>query len=304
MTTPTRDQVQPAPKVLLHDHLDGGLRPADRHRAGRARSATRAARPRDAERARALVPARADSRVAGRSTWRRSPTPSASCRPREALVRVAARVRRGPRRRRRRLRRGALRAGAAPRGRADPRRGRRGRAGGLPRRAWPPDGRPIRIGTLLTAMRHAARSLRDRRAGRALTATRASSASTSPAPRRASRPPATSTPFQYIQRENVPLHDPRRRGVRAAVDLGGAAVVRRRPARPRRADRRRHQASTTDGTRRARAPGGVRPRPAHPARDVPDVATSTPARRRRSPSTRSACCAGCASGSRSTPTTG
>ena len=27
MTTPTRDQVQAAPKVLLHDHLDGGLRP-------------------------------------------------------------------------------------------------------------------------------------------------------------------------------------------------------------------------------------------------------------------------------------
>ncbi|CUR60869.1 adenosine deaminase [metagenome] len=27
MTTPTRDQVHAAPKVLLHDHLDGGLRP-------------------------------------------------------------------------------------------------------------------------------------------------------------------------------------------------------------------------------------------------------------------------------------
>ncbi|MDZ5662878.1 adenosine deaminase [Nocardioides sp. zg-1308] len=27
MTTPTRDQVHRAPKVLLHDHLDGGLRP-------------------------------------------------------------------------------------------------------------------------------------------------------------------------------------------------------------------------------------------------------------------------------------
>ncbi len=27
MTTPTRDQVLRAPKVLLHDHLDGGLRP-------------------------------------------------------------------------------------------------------------------------------------------------------------------------------------------------------------------------------------------------------------------------------------
>jgi adenosine deaminase len=28
VTTPTRDQVRLAPKVLLHDHLDGGLRPA------------------------------------------------------------------------------------------------------------------------------------------------------------------------------------------------------------------------------------------------------------------------------------
>ena len=27
MSTPTRDQVHRAPKVLLHDHLDGGLRP-------------------------------------------------------------------------------------------------------------------------------------------------------------------------------------------------------------------------------------------------------------------------------------
>ena len=52
-----------------------------------------------------------------------------------------------------------------------------------------------------------------------------------PAPRRLRVPPA---------RER-PLHDPRRRGVRAAVDLGGAAVVRRRPARARRAHRRRHR---------------------------------------------------------------
>jgi adenosine deaminase len=27
MSEPTRDQIQRAPKVLLHDHLDGGLRP-------------------------------------------------------------------------------------------------------------------------------------------------------------------------------------------------------------------------------------------------------------------------------------
>ena len=27
MTAPSRDQIRTAPKVLLHDHLDGGLRP-------------------------------------------------------------------------------------------------------------------------------------------------------------------------------------------------------------------------------------------------------------------------------------
>ena len=45
MSTPTRDQVHRAPKVLLHDHLDGGLRPADDRRARRGDRA-RAAGPR------------------------------------------------------------------------------------------------------------------------------------------------------------------------------------------------------------------------------------------------------------------
>ena len=101
----------------------------------------------------------------------------------------------------------------------------------------------------------------------------------------------------------LPHHDPRRRGVRPAVDLGGAAVVRRRAARPRRAHRRRHHRR-----RRRRAAlgrlAGVRPRPARAARDVPDVerAHRRGAVDRRA--SRSACCGGCASGSRSTPTTG
>ena len=34
------EMIREAPKVLLHDHLDGGLRPLDGDRAGRARSAT------------------------------------------------------------------------------------------------------------------------------------------------------------------------------------------------------------------------------------------------------------------------
>ena len=76
----------------------------------------------------------------------------------------------------------------------------------------------------------------------------------------------------------LPHHDPRRRVVRAAVDLGGAPVRGRRAARPRRPDRRRHH-----GPRRrlgrARAAGRVRPRPARAARDVPEL--ERPHRRRR-----------------------
>ena len=47
----------------------------------------------------------------------------------------------------------------------------------------------------------------------------------------------------------LPHHDPRRGGVRAAVDLGGAAVVRRRAARPRGADHGRHPDRRRTGTR-------------------------------------------------------
>ena len=114
-----------------------------------------------------------------------------------------------------------------------------------------------------------------------------------PAPRRVRVPPAP----------ELPLHHPRRRGLRAAVDLGGHPVVRRRPARPRGPDRRRHHRRR----RRRRPPrpaGGVRARQADPARAVRRPPTSRPARPRRSPSTRSGCSPRCASGSRSTPTTG
>ena len=60
--------------------------------------------------------------------------------------------------------------------------------------------------------------------------------------------------FEYLQRAERPLHDPRRRGVRPAVDLGGPAVVRRRAARPRRPDRRRHRPGRRPA--RARPAGG------------------------------------------------
>ena len=129
------------------------------------------------------------------------------------------------------------------------------------------EGRPIRVVSLLTAMRHAARSLeiaelavqfRDKGVVGFDIAGRRGRLPAEPPP---GRVPA------HAARER-PLHDPRRRGLRAAVDLGGAAGVQRRPARPRRAHRRRHL-----GRHRrhgdARPPGAVRPRQAHPARDVP-----------------------------------
>ena len=86
--------------------------------------------------------------------------------------------------------------------------------------------------------------------------------------------------FQLIQRENFHFTIHAGEALRPAVDLGGAAVVRRRAARARRADRRRHHGARRR-LGRARAPGRVRPRPPRAARDVPDVATS---RRERSPS--------------------
>ena len=119
------------------------------------------------------------------------------------------------------------------------------------------------------------------------------------------RLPAHAPPrrVQPDRARELPLHDPRRRGVRAAVDLGGAPVVRRRAARPRRAHRGRHHgAAATAGWRSAGslptcAIGACRSRCARRP-------TCTPAPPPPSRSTRSICCAGSASGSPSTPTTG
>ena len=214
------------------------------------------------------------------------------------------RMRRGPRRRRRRLRRGPDGARALHRAGPDPRRGDRRDPRGLPDRVdaggrgRPPDrheaarhrdapGGPLGRGRRMRdpLARRRRRRVRRRGTGEGLPA--------DPLPRRLRDHPA----------RELPHHDPRRRVVRAAVDLGGAPVRGRRAARPRRPDRRRHH-----GPRRrlgrARAAGGVRPRPAGPARDVPDL--ERPHRRRGvdRATTRSTCSAASATGSRSTPTTG
>ena len=183
------------------------------------------------------------------------------------------RVRRGPRGRRRRLRRGAVRPRAARRGR--PGAGRRG--GGGARRV--PGGHG---------------------AARPSGAGGSGSAACSPpcgTPRGRGRSPswpcATATsgvvgfdiagaeaglpahPPPGRVRVRAPaeraLHDPRRRGVRAAVDLGGVAVVRRRPARA-----TASASSTTSRSVPTASPATgparrLRAGQADPAGDVPDV---------------------------------
>ncbi len=147
-------------------------------------------------------------------------------------------VRGGPGRRRRGLRRGALRPRAAPRRGAHPRGGGPRRAG----RVGPGDGihpaadrrtpaadRDAPPGTLPGDRGARGRAPRRRR-GRVRHRRRGGRLSTHAAPRRVRVPPA---------RERA-LHDPRRRGVRAALDLAGDPVVRRGPPRPRRPDHRRH----------------------------------------------------------------
>ena len=286
--------------MLLHDHLDGGLRPqtiidlaaeighelpADRRRRRWAGGSREAADSGSLERYLETF----DHTVAVMQT-------AAGAHP------GRPRVRRGPRRRRRGVRRGPLRARAARRRRADPRRGRRGRPGRASTRATAAARRPDRgppaadrdaaPGPVDGDRRAGGRLARPRR-GRLRHRRRRGRLPAHPAPRRVRVPPA---------RER-PLHHPRRRGVRAAVDLAGDPVVRRRPARPRRPDHRRHhrrrrrRGRRWAGWRRTSATSGSRWRCARPP-------TCRPAPPPRSPSTRSGCSPSCASGSRSTPTTG
>ena len=295
---PTLDQLRRAPKVLLHDHLDGGLRPDDGDRAGPG------GRP---PAARGRTP----------TSWppgsTRAPTATTSTlyletfahtvgvlQTRDALDRVArecaedladdgvvyAEVRFAPELHTE----GGLTLDEV----VDAvRRGLRRRLG---RHA------PSRSARCCTAMRTAARSrdiaelaVRHRDDG---------VVGFDIAGAEAGHPPTLHLDaFQYVAAGELPHHDPRRGGVRAAVDLGGDPVLRGRAARPRRPHRRRHRGRPTTaatswaGWPRSCATGGCRSRCAPPR-------TCTPARPPRSPSTPSGCCAGCASGSRSTPTTG
>ncbi len=152
---PTLEQIRRAPKVLLHDHLDGGLRAATivelADQTGYADLPTT-----DPDELGAWMTRGASRKDLVLYLETFAHTVGVMQTPRGADPR-RARVRGGPGGRRHRLRRGAVRARAASGAR--PGAGRRGRggAGGLPR--WGArDGRS-RVRTLLTAMRTAARSL-------------------------------------------------------------------------------------------------------------------------------------------------
>ena len=265
------EMIRQAPKALLHDHLDGGLRPATVIELAARDRATASLPTADPDELGRLVPARRRpqepravprgvratpwrcSRRGTRSsgsppsaprTWRptASSTPRCatrpSCRPEGGLTldEVVTAILDG-------FRRGSAAAAA---------------------------GRPIVMRLLVTAMRQAARSVEIAELRRPLARRRASSASTSPGPEAgypADAPPRRLPPDPARE---LPRHDPRRRGLRAALDLGGAPVVRRRAARPRRPDRRRHH-GPAGRLARARPARRARARPARPARDVPDL---------------------------------
>ena len=218
--------------------------PGDHRRARRPAPATSGLPTTDADGAgRAGSAGAAAARQRSRSTWRRSSTRSAVMQTRDALIRVAAEcaedlaadgvvyaeVRFAP----------ELHVAARP----EPRPGGRGRAGGLRRRQR---GRGIRVYALLTAMRTRGQVAGDRRAGRA--APGRGRGRVRHRGRRGGQPAEPAPGRVPVRRAGeLPHHDPRRRGLRAAVDLGGAAVVRRRAARARRPDHRRHQVPP-DGT--------------------------------------------------------
>ena len=249
---PTPDQIRRAPKVLLHDHLDGGLRPGTIVDLARA-TGYDALPETDPDKLGAWFREAADSGSLERYLETFAHT-CAVMQTRDALVRVAAEcaedlaadgvvyaeVRYAPEQH---LEGGLTLEEVVEAVNEGFREGeRRARE----------DGHRIRVGALLTAMRHAARSqeiaeLANRYRDSGVVGFDIAGAEAGlpahPAPGRLRVPEA----------REQPLHHPRRRGLRPAVDLAGAAVVRRRPARPRRAHHRRH---------RGQAPTAGRARPA------------------------------------------
>ena len=299
---PSRDQIRAAPKVLLHDHLDGGLRPATVVELAAEIGHDRCPRD-DADALGRWFAEAADSGSLVRylETFEHTVAVMQTA---AALARVArecvedlaadgvvyAEVRYAPEQHVDR--------------RAQPRRGRGGGAGRLRRgqAIGRGAGRRSVVRQLLTAMRHAGAVARDRRARRGAGATAGSSASTSPAPRRASRRPATSTrsSTSSARTPTSPSTPARPSGCRrsgrrssGAAPTGSATACGSSTTSP---------STTTASPTLGRLAAYVRDKRI-PLEMCPSSNVQTGAAA-RSPSTRSACCAGCGSGSRSTPTTG
>lgn len=234
---PTPDQIRRSPKVLLHDHLDGGLRPGTIIELAREVGYENLPET-DADKLGIWFREAADSGSLPRYLETFAHT-CAVMQTKAALFRVAAEcaedlaedgvvyaeIRYAPEQH---LEAGLTLEEVVEAVNDGFREGeRRAKA----------NGHRIRIGALLTAMRHAARALeiaelanryRDNGVVGFDIAGRRGRVPSHPPPRR----------LRVPQAREQPLHHPRGRGLRPAVDLAGPAVVRRRPPRSRREDHR------------------------------------------------------------------
>ena len=155
--------------------------------------------------------------------------------------------------------------------------------------ATTPAGGKIVVRQLLTAMRHQARS---REIAELAVAWRDRGvAGFDIAGAEAGYPPTRHLDaFEYLQRENSHFTIHAGEALRPAVDLAGDPVVRRRPAGARRPDHRRHHGRPERRRPdRARPARGVRPRQAASRWRCARPPTCRPVPRPRSPSTRSGC---------------
>ena len=293
--------IRRAPKVLLHDHLDGGLRPqtiielaAEQGYGGCHRRTRSSSAPGSGG---------APTRSRSSCTSRRSSTPWACMQTPRRAGPGGRRVRRGPGRGRRRVRRGPPRARSCRPGRPDARRGRRGDPGRVSGRRGPGRWRGGRPSSCASWPRRCVRPIGPARSpiSPCASATPEWSASTSPVRRPATRRAASPDVFHRLVHANfhLTLHAGEGYGlpsIREALDLG--------------AERLGHGVRIVDDIALG-ADGSVRLGPlAAYVRDrrIPlelcptsNVHTGAAA---SIDTTRSSCSAGCASGSRSTPTTG
>ena len=218
---------QTLPKTDLHVHLDGSLRletildlarkqgvelPADRRRRARARPSPRR-----------------ELRLAGRVPQGASTSRSRVMQTEEALERIAYELAEDARRENVRY----MEVRYAPmlhtrRGLKLTTRGRGGARGAARAREQTTASRRTSSSAASATSRRESRSRW--RSSRSRTRAAASSASTSRAPRTTTRPSTTETAFQLVRDNNINMHHPRRRGLRARVDRAGASTSAARTA--------------------------------------------------------------------------